>query len=165
MLVDLNLAVELDLPQLLGKPPRKVTRATRVNPAPALIGPGAGAHPHTRLGPREVAERTDATCAQKLVRDHLPPLHFARSADHQRLGRLRRARFAERPEHIDRRLHLFQIGDAPVAHHQVLLDMAERSGGERSLEIVGDELDELLARDLVSSHAEVAGREAIPPRA
>ena len=81
VLVDLRLAVELDLPQFLGEPPRKVASTAGVNAAPALIRRGAGAHPYSRLGPCERAERTDATRSQKLVSDHLPPSLFARNAD------------------------------------------------------------------------------------
>ena len=61
-------------------------------------------------------------------------------------------------EGVDRRLHLLDVGDAPVAHHQVLLDLAEGRLVERTFEVVGDELDELLAGDLVCSQVVFAGR-------
>ena len=72
-------------------------------------------------------------------------------------------RFAKRAEGRDRRLHLFEVGDAPVAHDQMLLDATERWRRECSFAVVRDELDELLARDLVSGHAELTGRWAVAP--
>lgn len=71
---------------------------------------------------------------------------------------------SELSQRRDRRLHLLDVVDAPVAHHQVLLDLAHGARLERSFEVLGDELHELLARDLVDGQAKFAGRVAIVGR-
>src|SRR3954452_12345091 len=52
-----------------------------------------------------------------------------------------------------RGLDLVQVVAAPVAHREVLLDELERLLGERRVEVVGGELGELAADDLVDAHA------------
>ena len=67
--VGLHVAAELDRPELIGQPPRKIARPTRVNAGSAHVGAGVGRDPEARLGPREPAERSDSACLQELVGD------------------------------------------------------------------------------------------------
>src|SRR5436190_22767675 len=65
----------------------------------------------------------------------------------ERLGR-------EHPGNPDRRAHLFQVGRAPIADGDVLLEPSAIGPRERALEVARDELHELLAAErLVLGHA------------
>ena len=54
----------------------------------------------------------------------------------------------EGTDHLDRLAQLIDIGAAPLAHEQVLLETHSFLGGEAPLEVVGDELDQLAAGQL-----------------
>jgi hypothetical protein len=80
VLVGLHPAAELDLPQLIGQPPRQVAGSAGVN-APLARGQIHGRpHPDAGVGPRKGGEWTDAARAQELVGDHAPPALLARKA-------------------------------------------------------------------------------------
>ena len=76
-----HLAVELDLPQLVGEPPREVLGSAGMNTAPARDHLGARTHPYPRFGPLEAAEGPGPAGPEELVGDHLPALCLARQAE------------------------------------------------------------------------------------
>src|SRR5437773_4211979 len=59
---------------------------------------------------------------------------------------------AQRSHQRDRRAHLLEVRAAAVAAAQVRLDALPVGPREASLEVIGDELDELLAADGVDGH-------------
>src|SRR5262249_4484245 len=78
--VDPDVAIQLDLPQLVGEPPREVPRSAGMNAAFARGQIPRGMHPDTWFGPLEAAEGPRATGSQELVGDHWPARFFERKA-------------------------------------------------------------------------------------
>src|SRR3954454_2031770 len=73
-------------------------------------------------------------------------------------GRRRGFVFCDAAGDPDRAAHLLDVPDAALAEVEVLLDERGLRGGKRALEVAGDELDQLLAADVVGrlSHRNAA---------
>src|SRR4051794_8943001 len=71
----------------------------------------------------------------------------------QLLARFRRHRVFDVPDVADgrdRRTHLVEVDLAAIAEVDVLLEQARDLAREGALEVVGDQLDDLLAREMLS---------------
>src|SRR6185312_391854 len=114
--------------------------------------------PRTRSRPNADAQGAVRSTGRRTCLRRSGGAPAAEGVEQVALG-LRRQRFRREPagEH-DRLADLLEIGRATGAAGEVLVETGRLLGRERSLEVVGHELDELLAAELFDVHAHACSR-------